>query len=112
MTEQTTPAPRRKTEQAMKISASWTPDEQAASGIAAETFGVRSPLRIIGGRLTLNAAIALDMTDPAQAARVAARVKELHRELEAIGTLHSFTVAAGAVPVGEAERLAEENANA
>lgn len=97
----------RKTEQAIKISASWTPDEQAAAGLSAELFGVASPLHIRGGRLTINAAIAIDMTDPSQAARVAARVQELKRELEAIGTLHSFSTQAGAVPADAVEHLPE-----
>lgn len=95
----------RKTEQAIKVSASWTPSETAAAIITRWTFGEASPLRVRGGRLTINAAILLDMTDPAQAARVAARVAELKRELEAIGTVHTFITQAGAVPAGTAERL-------
>lgn len=58
--------------------------------------------------MTINAAIAIDMTDPAQAGRVAARVSELRKELEATGTVHSFTTQAGSVPAGEAEQLPEE----
>ena len=108
MTETTSAPARRKTEQAIKISASWTPGEDAALGMARMEFGKESPLRIRGGRLTINAAIAIDMTDPAQAARVAARVAELRKELEAIGTVHSFSTVAGAVPAGEAEQLPEE----
>lgn len=95
----------RKTEQAIKVSASWTPSETAAAIINRWTFGEASPLRVRGGRLTINAAIAIDMTDPAQAARVAERVAELKRELEATGTIHSFVTQAGAVPAGTAERL-------
>lgn len=103
MTEPT-PA-RRKTEQAIKISASWTPGDIAARMIRGGIFGGSSPLTVRGGRLTINAAIAIDMTDPAQAVRAAERVAELRRELEVIGTVHSFTATAGAVPLGEAERL-------
>ncbi len=105
MTETTSAPARRKTEQAIKISASWTPDANRAGLMSHTAFGVRSPLRIRGGRLTINAAIAIDMTDPAQAARVAARVAELRKELEAVGTVHSFTTVAGSVPAGEAEQL-------
>lgn len=112
MTEKTTPAPRRKTQQAMKVSASWTPSAAHAAPMMGEVFGAATPLRAVGGRLTINAAIALDMTDPSQAARVAARVQELRKELEASGTVHSFVVAAGAVPVGEAEVLPEEATDA
>lgn len=106
MTEKPVAAPvRRKTEQAIKCSASWTPGDNMALNLNAKAFGKASPLRIRGGRLTINAAIAIDMTDPAQAARVAARVAELRKELEAIGTVHSFTTVAGSVPAGEAEQL-------
>ncbi len=99
---------RRKTEQAIKIAASWTPHDDTGAVIAAHVFGANSPLRIRGGRITINAAIAIDMTDPAQAARVAARVSELRKELEATGNVHSFATQAGSVPAGTAERLPEE----
>lgn len=107
MTEPTSATARRKTEQAIKVSASWTPSEMGARAIRSAVFGANSPLGIRGGRLSINAAISIDMTDPAQAARVAARVAELRKELEATGTVHSFTTQAGAVPVGEAEQLPE-----
>ena len=68
-------------------------------------FGKNSPLHVRGGQLTLNAAIAIDMTDPAQAGRVAERVLELKKELLATGTLHRFTTQAGSVTAGTAERL-------
>jgi hypothetical protein len=95
----------RKTEQAIKISATWTPDEHMAERLGATAFGERSPLRLRGGCLTINAAILLDLTDPAQAARVAMRVVELRRELEDCGTVHTFTTQAGAVPLGMAEYI-------
>lgn len=97
----------RKTEQAIKVSATWTPNETTAAIVGKWAFGEKSPLNIRGGRITINAAILLDMTDPMQAARVAGRVQELKRELEATGTVHSFTTQAGAVPAGSAERLPE-----
>ena len=95
----------RKTEQALKISASWTPGPVEAAGVSKGLWGQKTPLLIRGGRMTVNAAIAIDMTDPMQAARVAERVKELRKELEATGTVHSFVTQAGAVPAGTAERL-------
>ncbi len=106
MTDQTSsPKAGRKTEQAIKISATWTPDERTAGSMAEMCFGTMSPLMIRGGRLTINAAIAIDMTDPMQAARAAARVAELRQELSAIGELHTFSTQAGSVPAGTAERL-------
>lgn len=113
MKDTTSAAPaRRKTEQAVKISASWTPSEMAGRAIRSAVFGGASPLFVRGGRMTINAAIALDMTDPAQAGRVAARESELRKELEATGTVHSFVAAAGAVPAGDAEHLPEDKADA
>ena len=99
----------RKTEQAIKISASWTPDERTSGVISECIFGTKSPLTIRGGRMTINAAILTDHADPAHAVRVAARIAELRKELEATGTVHSFTTMAGAVPAGSAERLPEPN---
>jgi hypothetical protein len=95
----------RKTEQAIKISASWTPNEETAKAMRKVVFGKNSPLHIRGGQLTLNAAIAIDMTDPAQAGRVAERVLELKKELLATGTLHRFSTQAGSVAAGTAEKL-------
>ena len=105
----------KKTETAWKVSASWTPGADASAIMARWAFGEASPMKIMGGRITINAAILLDITDPDQAARAAARVKELRAELDATGTVHRFTAAAGAVPAGAAERLpvqAEEGAGA
>lgn len=103
MSEQKTT--RRKTVQAIKISATWTPSEMGARALRSAVFGDASPLHVRGGRLTINAAIAIDMTDPSQAAQVASRVQELRRELEAKGTVHSFITQAGAVPVDAVEHL-------
>lgn len=97
----------RKTEQAIKVSAVWTPGAVEADGLSQGMWGQKTPLRIRGGRLTINAAILTDHADPAHAVRVAARIAELRRELEATGTVHSFTTMAGAVPAGSAERLPE-----
>jgi hypothetical protein len=95
----------RKTEQAIKIGASWTPGPAASAELGPFIFGKATPLAIRGGRLTVNAAILSDMTDPGHMTRVAERVADLKRQLEALGTLHSFTTQAGSVPAGTAERL-------
>ena len=106
MTEETKTAPRaRKTTQAVKVAATWTPDERVAGLLGRTAFGAASPLRVRGGRLTINAAIAIDMADVGSAIRVSQRVSELRRELEATGTVHSFTTSAGAVPADRAEFL-------
>ena len=106
MNKNTSTAPvRRKSEQAIKIAASWTPNEATADFMGGQTFGAVSPLHIRGGRLTINAAILADHGNPAMMTRVAERVAELKAELEAVGILHSFVTSAGAVPVGTAERL-------
>jgi hypothetical protein len=95
----------RKTEQAIKVSATWTPNERECLQFAAAAFGSNTPLVIRGGRLTINAAILTDHANPELAALVAQRIAVLRRELEATGTVHAFSTQAGAVPVGTAERL-------
>lgn len=107
MTETTSAPARRKTEQAIKISATWTPGANEADTVARGIWGQKTPLSIRGGRMTVNAAIHLDMSDPHNAVRVSERVAELRKELEATGTVHSFVASAGAVPAGEAEKLPE-----
>jgi hypothetical protein len=106
MTDATnTPATRRKTEQAIKISASVTLGAGPADFASAHVFGDKSPLRIRGGRLTINAAIAIGDGKGDKVIRAYARADELERELAAIGTVHSFIRQPGAVPLGEAEQL-------
>jgi hypothetical protein len=105
VTEQKSAPVKRKTEPAIKISASWTPSEAAASELSGKAFGKISPLRIRGGRLTINAAISMGDGKPASVIRAYERVEELRRELEDVGTVHSFSSGPGAVPVGEAEKL-------
>lgn len=107
MTTTATGSTRRKTTQAIKIAATLTPNAKTAEAIAATIFGKASPLFVRGGRLTINAAVALDLTKPGSAARVEARVQELRREMDEIGKLHTFSTQAGAVPEGQAEVLSE-----
>ena len=95
----------RKTTQALKISASWTPNEAEGITLSRHLFGAATPFRFDGGRIMVKAAVKLDLSDPAMAAPVAARAAELRAELEAHGTLHSFTTQAGAVPTELVEVL-------
>lgn len=97
--------PRRRSEQAVKISATITPKPETARKIGEAIFGAASPLFVRGGRLTINAAVAFDLTKPGSAARAEARVLELRTEIEAVAEVHSFTTAAGAVQAGSAEVL-------
>lgn len=99
--------PRRRSEQAVKISATITPKPDTARKIGEAIFGAASPLFVRGGRLTINAAVAFDLTKPGSAARAEARVLELKTELDAVAEIHSFTTAAGAVQAGSAEVLPE-----
>lgn len=100
----------RKTVQAIKISASWTPLEQTAFGMAEAAFGAMGGpggLRIEGGRILIRHAIAVDMANPEHYALVSRRIKQISNELNHTGTVHSFTTVAGAVPEGLAQHLPE-----
>ena len=90
----------RKTTQALKISASWTPTEEVGIRLARSTFGAATPLRFDGGRIVVKAAIKLDLSDPAMATQVAARAAELRKELA-----HAETVSKE--PFHMADKLAE-----
>ncbi|WP_336801755.1 hypothetical protein [Kaistia sp. MMO-174] len=98
-----------KTVQALKIAASWTPNQPTAgvmiNAVLAETdaFGAR----FSSGRLLLKHAIKIDFTDPSQAQRVSARAADIKAGLASTGTLHDFRTTAGAVHADEAEVLPE-----
>lgn len=94
----------RKTVQAIKISASWSPDPKTAAAMAKAAFP-GEPLRIEGGRTLVRHAIATDMTDPEHVVRVSQRIKQISDTLNATGTVHSFTTVAGSVPAEIAEHL-------
>ena len=94
----------RKTVQAIKISASWTPNPETAAAMAAAAFPGQ-PLRIEGGRTLVRHAIATDMTDPEHVVRVAQRIKRINDELRSTGTIHTLTTSAGSVPAEVAEHL-------
>lgn len=94
----------KKTEQAMKVAASWTPDEKTAKAMMIKAHGAKTPMAVSGGRLSIRAAVATDFADPKSTAAASARIEELKKELEGTGTIHGFTVTAGAVPLGTAEK--------
>jgi hypothetical protein len=94
----------KKTEQALKIIASWTLYQGAAYDLM---LALRlGHLTIASGRLSIHAAVACDFTVPGAAEKASARVQEIKAALESTGTVHSFSATAGAVPVGTAEQLA------
>lgn len=96
-----------KTTQALKITASWTPNEangQAMMSGAFEGTPVEKA-RIAGGRMSIKLAYAIDYANPAHVAAVSTAVARVKRELEASGTLHGFNTVGGSVPVEEAETI-------
>lgn len=100
----------RKTTQAMKVSASWTPNEEVAHDMARAAFGdlgVGGGLRFDGGRILVKTAIATKMNDPDHAVRVAQRIKQIEAELRSNGRVHSFTTLHGAVLSELVEHLPE-----
>ncbi len=101
-----------KTVQALKIAASWTPDPAAAAAMIDAVFHDKTKafgVRLAGGRMSIKHAIRTDFADPDQATRVIQRVAQIKDELRKAGTLHDFKTTAGAVPVGEAEVLPDED---
>lgn len=99
-----------KTTQALKISASWTPDEKTSEQMLTRVFEdcPASPLKLHGGRINLKHAIKLDFSDPKNALAVSERVAAIKSDLEKRGTVHGFSTTAGAVPVEDAEVLSPE----
>lgn len=104
-----------KTTQALKISATWTPGDEASRDMANAAFGLTDAARGVrfeGGRIGVRHAIKLDMTDPTQAVRVAERVAAIRADLEETGRVHTFITTVGAVPVDLVEVLPEAAAEA
>lgn len=99
-----------KTVQAMKVSATWTPDETMAGIMAGAAFdGTNGDgLRFEGGRIGVKIAIVIDMADPAHVVRVSERIAEVKAHLEKTGRLHSFITSMGAVPVEDVVILIEK----
>jgi hypothetical protein len=97
----------KKTQQALKIIASWTPNKLVAEGMLVTQGNLADlPIHIGSGRLSIHAAVACDFTVPGAAEKASARVQEIKAALESTGTVHSFSATAGAVPVGTAEQVA------
>lgn len=105
-------AEERKTVQALTVRASWSPSP--AMGIAAlnaifnEDENSKfddAPLKldITGGNLKLRKSFKAEFTDLAKGAEINRRIAELKGRLEDRGTVHDFTVTAGAVPMADAE---------
>ena len=104
----------KKTTQAQKISASWSPNPTAATAmvVAALKGSKAAGMIFSSGRLTLKHAVAINYADPANVQRVSERIAEIKATLSAHGELHGFNVTAGAAPVGEVEVLAPKDAPA
>ncbi len=97
----------KKTQQALKIIASWTPHEIPAREMLDAIDDLKEmPLTIGSGRLSIHASVSCDFTVPGAAEKASARVQEIKAALESTGTVHSFSATAGAVPVGTSEQLA------
>jgi hypothetical protein len=101
-----------KTVQAMKVSATWTPEYAKAAFMAEAAFRNTDGdgLRFEGGRIGVKLAIVIDMADPAHVVRVSERIAKVKAHLEATGKLHSFITSMGAVPVEDFIILTEEPA--
>ena len=99
-----------KTVQAMKVSATWTPDRIVGGFMAEAAFsGTEGDgLRFEGGRIGVKLAIVIDMADPAHVVRVSERIAEVKAHLERNGKLHSFITSMGAVPVEDVVILIEK----
>lgn len=93
-----------KTVQAMKISASWTPDKPSARTMSNAIFRATEGdgLRFEGGRIGVKMAIAIDMANPAHVLSVSRRIAEVKDHLERSGKLHSFYTSMGAVAIEDA----------
>ena len=100
----------RKTTQAFKFSATWTPHADVAARMANAAFGegeAGAGMRFEGGRMLVRYAIAMKMTDPDHTVRVAERIRHVIADLERTGTVHRCTEQAGAVLSELVEHLPE-----
>ena len=103
----------KKTTQAIKVSATWTPHAEEAERMARSAFGelgAGDGLRFEGGRLLVRYAVATKMTDPEHIVRVAERIKQISDAIERTGTVHTFTTQAGAVLSELVDHLPEKAA--
>ena len=88
----------RKTVQALKLSASWTPTQPPDQTLARQAFAVPAPLRFEGGRHRMVAAFRIDTRDPQSVLRASTLAQEIRDELAGTGTLHSFITEVGRAP--------------
>lgn len=91
----------RKTGQALKISATWTPSEAVNDPKARAAFGIPSPLRFEGGRMRVVCAIGLDTRVPATVLAASERAAQIEKALAAAGTIHTFSTEVGRVPLDQ-----------
>lgn len=98
------------TTQAIKVSATWTPNSMQGKKMADAIFGegAAAGVRFEGGRIGIKHAIAIDLANPSLTARASERVAVIKSELESMGTVHTFHAVAGAAPVNEVETLEEQ----
>lgn len=101
-----------KTAQAMKISATWTPEYSKAAIMAEAAFRntLGDGLRFEGGRIGVKMAIIIDMANPAHVLSVSRRIAEVKAHLESTGRLHSFNTSMGAVPIEEGYLIIDKSA--
>lgn len=91
----------------MKVSASWSPDAITADRLIYGTDLMLPNLKIDGGRLTVKVAIRAKYDDPAHMARVSDHIATIKNLLQRTGSIHVWSVVAGAVAAGTAEEPPE-----
>lgn len=91
----------KKTVQAMKATATWTPRDSLSGAIIAACGMLPSDIRIAGGRLRLTAAVLAQHDNMERVAANAEWLAGLKAGLEEVGTIHTWSVTAGAVAKDE-----------
>lgn len=107
----------KKTVQCLKITASITLSETSLQNVDAELLGEDGKAQSIRGLITRSRihyshAVVARYDDPAYQARVTEHIAKLKEQLATLGTIDTWNVTAGAVPVDEAEVLPDEPAKA
>lgn len=100
----------KKTVQATKVSASWTPLPPASEAMV-EVLRLPVGTSIAGGRIRITMALAADHSSTERVMENARYLEVLKTDLEARGTIHSWTVSAGAVPKDEVYDLMTTDAD-
>ena len=91
----------KKTIQAQKVSATWTPNAASARAIEGALEQFPAGVRIAGGKIRFAAALVAKYDDAALMQKNADWMARLKSDLSETGELHSWDVTAGAVPKGE-----------